>query len=100
MINQKHPTAGCARCRMDLIRFTREVKLPRFTMLVGEEWFLPQTSYRADGLIELGHGLAPLAAFEIVERDATRASHNNRPCRGVDLNGYPDALPECLLATR
>lgn len=100
MINPKHDTDGCARCRMDLIRFTREVKLPRFTMHVGEEWNLPQTSYRADGFIELGHGLAPPNTFEIVEHDITRASHNGKPCRGVALEGYPDSLPEYLTASR
>jgi hypothetical protein len=101
IVNPRHRTSGCARCRMDLIRFTREVRLPRFTMRAGEEWNLPQTSYRTNRYVELGAGLVPPGAYELVERDAQRASHNGRACPGaaLDLETYPDALLEYVRAT-
>lgn len=73
---------GCPRCRMDLIRFVREVRLPRFTMAAGDEWNLPQVRYLPDGSAELGQGVAPAGSFEVVTRDATRACHNGTPCPG------------------
>lgn len=99
-INPDHGTAGCARCRMDLIRFVVETKLPRFTMHVDETWELPQTSHRAHG-IDLGHGFAPAHTFVIVKRDHTRACHNGAKCPGVELDRakYPDALPEFVGAS-
>ena len=66
----KHP--GCPRCRLDLIRFVREVKLPRFTMRPGDTWELPQSRYTADGA-ELGAGIIPRDSFIIEVADATRA---------------------------
>ncbi len=102
LINAKHDTAGCARCRMDEIRFTRDVKLPRFTMRAGESYNLPQTSYRADGMIALGYGLGPHGSYVVVERDATRASHNGGTCPGtaLDRERYSESLPEYIEATR
>jgi len=67
---------------MDLIRFRVEVKLPRFTMHPDETWDLPQSQYRSDGGIDLGHGVAPLGTFEIVKVDHHRANHNGKPCPG------------------
>lgn len=58
--------AGCPRCRQDLVRFTREVKLPRFTMREGETWDMPQRKYTADGGAHLGAGIVPPDSFEIV----------------------------------
>ena len=63
---------GCPRCRLDRIVFTREVRLPRFTMRAGEEWELPQSRYTADGA-ELGGGTIPAGSFEIIEADESRA---------------------------
>jgi hypothetical protein len=97
-INPVHGTAGCARCRMDLIRFVVEVKLPRFTMHAGDTWNLPQTQHREHG-IEAGHGFAPTHTFVIIERDHVRASHNGARCQGTALESYPDALPELVGAT-
>lgn len=65
--------AGCPRCRLDLIRFTREVKLPRWTFAAGEEWHLPQCRYLADGSAEVGAGVAPRDSFTIVVVDEHRA---------------------------
>lgn len=97
VINRKeHGTPGCARCRMDLIKFVEEYKLPRFTMHIDETYNLPQTSYRQHGAIEIGTGIAPAQTFVIIERDAMRASHNGLPCPGLKLEGYPDALPELI----
>ena len=66
----KPKSAGCPRCRLDLIVFTREVKLPRFTLAAGEEWEMPQARYTSEGA-ELGGGIIPKDAFEIVEEDHT-----------------------------
>ena len=74
----KHP--GCPRCRLDKIRMTKPVKLPRFTMGVGEEWELPQSRYQVDGSAELGGGSIPKDAFEIIEADESKAC--GCPCKG------------------
>ena len=66
---------------MDLIRFTAEVKLPRFTMHAGEEWHLPQSRYTADGGAELGAGLVPAGSFTVVCADDTRAIHHDCPVK-------------------
>lgn len=73
---------GCTGCRLDLIRFTADVWLPRFTMHAGEEWSLSQSRYRADGSFHLGAGIVPAGMYVIVERDEHRASHNGLPCPG------------------
>ena len=95
---KKHGTPGCARCRMDEIRFTKETKTPRFTLQADEVWYLPQTSHRPGGMIALGDGIVPPGSFEVVKRDAERASHNGRPCPGLklDVEAYPDAMPELI----
>lgn len=64
---------GCPRCRLDHIRFVKETKLPRFTMRIGETWELPQSRYTPDGSAELGGGLIPVGAFEIITVDESRA---------------------------
>lgn len=66
-------TPGCSRCRMDLIEFVREVKLPRFTMQAGEQWSLPQSRYNADGDASLGAGVCPRDSFKVLTVDADRA---------------------------
>ncbi len=58
----------CARCRLDLIRFTREVRLPRFTMKAGEDWHLPQSRINADGSADLGGGIVPADAYETIAK--------------------------------
>lgn len=78
----KHGSEGCPRCRMDLIKFNADVKLPRFTMTKGETWNLPQSHYDQEGSAALGDGTAHRTTFYVVERDATRASHNGLPCPG------------------
>jgi len=75
-------SAGCPRCRMDLVVFAVEVKLPRFTMRPGDSWDLPQVRNRADGGIELGHGVAPRGTFAVAEVDHRRACHNGQACPG------------------
>lgn len=71
MTKPKRP--GCPRCRLDLIRFLKEVKLPRFTMCEGDEWELPQSRYQPDGSAELGGGTIPKDAFIVEVEDQTRA---------------------------
>lgn len=66
---------------MDLIRFTRQTRLRRFTMEVGEEWKLPQCRY-TDGGAMLDDSFVPESSFEVVVRDHTRACHNGNPCPG------------------
>jgi hypothetical protein len=70
---------GCRRCRLDLIQFTRTVKLPRFSMHQGDEWHLPQSRYQLDGSAELGAGIVPRDAFKILVVDDTRAC--GCPCK-------------------
>jgi len=74
--------AGCPRCRMDLIVFAVEVKLPRFTMRPGDSWDLPQVRHRADGGIDLGQGVAPRGTFAVAKVDHRRACHNGQTCPG------------------
>ena len=71
MTDQTRPS--CSRCRLDLIRFTREVVLPRFTMRPGDEWDMPQSRYTPDGRAELGAGHVPADAFVVVTPFASRA---------------------------
>lgn len=75
----KTTTEGCARCRLDLIRFVRDTKLPKFSMAAGEEWHLPQSRYLEDGSAELGGGTIPRDSFEVVKADEHRAC--NCPCQ-------------------
>ena len=77
-----NPTPGCARCRMDLIRFTRKCRLRRFTMEAGDEWKLPQVRYTEGGAM-LDDSFVHERHFEIVERDHTRACHNGSQCPGA-----------------
>ena len=63
----------CARCRLDLIRFTREVRLPRFTMQAGEDWHLPLSYRHPDGTADLGAGIVPADAYETVNECDTIA---------------------------
>ena len=72
---------GCPRCRLDRIKFVREVRLPRFSFKPGEEWELPQSRYQVDGSAELGGGLIPADAFEVIVADESRAC-------GCDCKGY------------
>lgn len=65
---------GCARCRLDLIRFVREVKLPRFTMRADETWHLPQSRYQPDGSAELGGGIVPADTFVVEKPGDSRAT--------------------------
>lgn len=74
----KHP--GCPRCRLDLIRLVKSVKLPRFTLAQGERWELPQSRYTPDGA-ELGGGVIPKDSFEIEVEDESRAC--GCPCRNL-----------------
>ena len=69
----KPKSAGCPRCRLDRIKFGKEVKLPRFSFKPGEEWELPQSRYTPDGSAELGGGIIPRESFEIIEADESRA---------------------------
>lgn len=80
---------GCPRCRMDLIRVTRETKLPRFTLSTGEEWSLPQCVQHLDGSLRIGGGEVPLGSYVIVERDHKRTDHNGLPCPGDRPNPNP-----------
>lgn len=64
---------GCPRCRMDLLQFVREVRLPRFTMQAGEQWSLLQCRYTPDGSASLGAGLRPRDSFVVLAVDADRA---------------------------
>lgn len=64
----------CARCRLDLIRFTREVRLPRFTMHAGQDWHLPQSYRRPDGSADLGAGIVPADAYETINECDTIAT--------------------------
>lgn len=77
-----HDTPGCSRCRMDLIRFTREVVLPRFTMRVGETWNLPQNQRNSDGMLSMGGGYVPVGSYETIKVDHVRAIHNFSTCPG------------------
>jgi hypothetical protein len=68
----------------------KEVKLPRFTMAVGEQWELPQSRYQDDGSAELGGGTIPAGSFEILKADESRAC--GCPCsddrtRGRSVDG-------------
>jgi hypothetical protein len=58
---------------MDLIRFLKDVKLPRFSFKVGETWELPQSRYQPDRSAELGGGQVPAGSFVIEVEDHTRA---------------------------
>lgn len=69
----KKRSEGCPRCRLDKIKFTREVRLPRFTMHEGETWELPQVRYLPDGSAELGGGILPKDSFIVEVEDDSRA---------------------------
>lgn len=75
---------GCPRCRMDLIRFTREVRLPRFTLEPGEEHSLPQVCHTADGSLLIGGGYVPPGSFRVIQRDHARAT-----CRACPGDPHP-----------
>lgn len=74
------PGPGCPRCRLDLIRFTADVPLPRFTMCRGETWRLPQSRYQENGSAAIGGGFAPAGTFEVLGRDVSRAIHGAEGC--------------------
>lgn len=71
---------GCPECVMDLIRFKREVRLPRFTMRVGEEWMARRRKMSLDGY-EIDGGLAPPDSFEVLVLGAAVACGCS--CRGL-----------------
>lgn len=64
---------GCPRCRLDKIKFTKPVKLPRFSFKAGESWELPQVRHNPDGSAELGGGTIPRDSFIIEIADESRA---------------------------
>ena len=64
---------GGPRCRLDKIVFVKEVKLPRFTLHIGENWELPRSRYLTDGSAELGGGTIPKDSFIIEVADESRA---------------------------
>ena len=70
---------GCERCRKDIIRFVRDVALPRFTMRAGEKWSALQRRYTPALGYELGGGFAPSGSFVIESRNHHRAC--GCPCR-------------------
>lgn len=51
----------------------KPVKLPRFSLLQGETWELPQSRYPPDGSAELGGGSIPKDSFTIEVEDESRA---------------------------
>lgn len=63
----------CPRCRLALVRFLSEVKLPRFTMRPGDTWEPSEVRFGPDGSLRLGGGIAPSASFEVVNPFNSRA---------------------------
>lgn len=72
----------CNDCALDLVRFVRDYRAPRFNLRAGDEWKIPRKRIHDDGSFELAGGTVRAEDYELAERGASYVCGRTCSCRG------------------